>query len=175
MSRSLIPLLLGLTLLAGCATQQAPKEPAGDTTEVARYPSIEQWLNLELDVSSMKTTEVKERLALVDRSDGVGQMFYYGVLNQQLPSYGAWTLARDTFQRLQDMEELPTEHRQLARLLRKYNQSRINTYLRQQDLQNEYSLLQQELLQARAGKQQLEQKIQALTELETVISIRKEE
>jgi hypothetical protein len=175
MSRPLISLLLGLAILAGCAAQQAPKETAGSAVTVTRYPSTEQWLELEQDVSSMETAQVEERLTLVDRSDGVGQLFYYGILNQQLPTYGAWTLARDTFQKLQDMEELPTGNRQLAGLLRKYNQSRINAYLQQEDSLGKYSALQQELRQVEDDKQLLEQKIQALTELETVISTRKEE
>lgn len=143
--------------------------------EVVRYPSIEQWLNLEQDVASMEAADVTERLTQVDRSDGIGQLFYYGVLNQQLPTYGAWTLARDTFQRLHENADLPTANRQLAGILRKYNQNRINAYLRRQDLLDQQNQLQQDFRQTEDEKRQLERKIQALTELETVISTRKEE
>ena len=175
MSRPLVPLLLSLAMLSGCVAQKPDKTVGHDTVQAIRYPSLEQWLDLQQTVGDMSTEEVVERLTEVDRSEGIGQLFYFGVLNQQLPTYGAWTLARDTFQKLQENEELPRAHRQLAGVLRKYNQSRINEYLRQQELISQDSQLQQDLRQARDEKRQLEQKIQALTELETVISTRKEE
>ena len=142
----------------------------------AFYESLlAQLLNLEQGVVGMDTEQIEERLTHIDRADGIGQLFYYAVLNQHLPTYGAWTIARDTFQKLQDNEDLPTELRQFAGLLRKYNQSRINAYSEQQDLLSQHSEVQQELQQAEDERLLLEQKIQALTELETVISTRKEE
>jgi hypothetical protein len=175
MSRPLVSVLLGLAILAGCVTEPPVKTSGDDTGQGISYPSVEKWLDLEQDVGNMEATQIVERLTQINKEDGVGQMFYYGVLNQHLPTYGAWTLARDTFQRLQENEDLPVELRQFSGILRKYNQVRINAYVQQQEMANKYTRLQQDLHQTEEERELLEQKLQALTELETVISTRKEE
>jgi len=139
------------------------------------YPSVKQWLKLQQEVEAMDETEVMSRLAEADKSDGARQLYYSGVLNQRLQDYGAWTVARDAFQKLQENEQLPIPQRQLASIFRQYNQNRINSYQRYNTLHEEYTQLQRELEQAEKDKELLEQKIQALTEVEATISIRKEE
>ncbi|MEZ5503652.1 MAG: hypothetical protein R3E50_13685 [Halioglobus sp.] len=175
MSRALTSLLLGLAILSGCATQQPVTETGESASEFVLYPTVQQWLDLLQEVQGMDTTEVTARLSDLDRAAGTGQLYYYGVLNQQLQVYGAWTVARDTFQKLQQNEALPQDQRQLASILRQYNQNRINAYAKQQELAKQTAQLKEELTQAEADKRQLEQKIQALTELEAAISTRKEE
>lgn len=123
----------------------------------------------------MDTAEVTERLAQVDKPAGSDELFYYGLLNQELQAYGAWTVARDTFQSLQENEALPKDLRQLAGIFRQYNQSRINGYVRQQELAGQTTELQENLGRVENEKRQLEQKIQAITALEAAISTRKEE
>ena len=59
--------------------------------------------------------------------------------------------------------------------MRQFNQLRINAYVRQLELESNAITLRQQLVSAEAEKTQLQQKIQALTELETFISTRKEE
>ena len=60
-------------------------------------------------------------------------------------------------------------------MLERYNQSRINWYTRQEELLERYQYLQRELDASDDEKAELEQKIQALTELEAEISTRKEQ
>lgn len=133
------------------------------------------WLDQLDGLAEMDTPEVRRQLAIVDKSASVNQLFYFGALNQQLHEYGAWTVARDAFQALQENQSLPIQQRQLAGILRRYNQLRINAYSRYNTLRNEQSALKESLGQAESEKQQLEQKIQALTEVETAISTRQED
>ncbi|MEZ5571750.1 MAG: hypothetical protein R3E64_06970 [Halioglobus sp.] len=175
MSRALISLLLLLLVLTGCTTQPPAESTGEDTANVILFPSVEQWLNLQQEVEAMDIAEVTSRLAVADKSDGVRQLYYYGVLNQRLPTYGAWTVARDAFQKLQENENLPNAQRQLASIFRQYNQNRINSYQRYNNLLTEKTQTQDALSQAEQEKKLLEQKIQALTDVEAAISTRKEE
>lgn len=173
MSRSLTILLLALLLLSGCAMA-----PSSGTTDAAPAPTpspVDSWLDLYAQVSIMDIPEVLDTLVKLQRPEGTDQLFYYGLLNQQLQTYGAWTQARDTFQKIQENEQLTPEQQQLASILRQYNQNRINWYVRQRDLLNQHAELDAQMAEAREENRQLQQKIQALTELETVISTRKEE
>jgi hypothetical protein len=175
MPRPLVALLLSLSLLAGCAAPQS-QPPAGDHhAAVDRHAGLSKWLDLQQDVAEMDAAEIKTRLTRVDKSTDLDQLYYYGVLNQQLKDYGAWTVARDAFQKLQENRALPKEQRQLAGILRQYNQNRINSYTRQRALLDERAQLQLDLDRAEDEKRQLAQKIQALTELEAAISTRREE
>ena len=60
-------------------------------------------------------------------------------------------------------------------MLESYNQNRINWYQRQGELVKQRSQLEEQLDEAEQEKALLEQKIQALTDLEAVISTRKEQ
>ena len=97
------------------------------------------------------------------------------MLNQQLQTNGAWAQARDSFRELQQSDGLTTEQRQLTGILLAYNQNRINWYQRQSELLVENAGLEKQLQQAEEDKVLLEQKIQALTDLEADISTRKEQ
>ena len=175
MSRSLAPVALVLAFLAGCAT--SPPNPVVETTppEITAYLALQQWLNLQQQVAALSTEEVVAELVGLGKPEDIAQLYYYGLLNQQLQTYGGWAQARDTFRDLHLNEELLLEQRQLAAILQQYNQNRINWYQRQSELLKQHAELQQELQQAEQDKLLLEQKIQALTDLETVISTRKEQ
>ena len=123
----------------------------------------------------MTGDEVVAKLVRANKPEGVGQLFYYGLLNQQLNSRGAWAQARDTFRQLQENESLTPGQRQLVALLEEYNQGRINWTQKQRNLLQEKDELEQALEQAEQKNILLEQKIQALTDLEAVISDRKEQ
>ena len=123
----------------------------------------------------MDTDEVVEQLVRLNKPEGIDQLYYYGLLNQQLQTHGAWIQARDSFRELQQQEGLTTEQRQLAGILLVYNQNRINWYQRQSELLVENAGLEKQLQQAEEDKVLLEQKIQALTDLESDISTRREQ
>jgi len=163
-----------LAVLAACSSQPQAPEPV-PVNAPPPEPSIQQWLALQREVGDMTAETAVQRLVEVDRPRDVGQIYYYGLLNQQLETYGAWTQARDTFQKLESHPELEPAKRHLLNLLRQYNQNRINWYLKNRDLQSENAQLRSQLVEIGDEKAQLEQKIQALTELEAVISTRKEE
>ena len=174
MSRALIAALCALLLVTGCTTY--PRDNAGNTSaNGTSFSSVEQWLNLQESVAAMTTEEVVAKLVRVNRPEGVGQLYYYGLLNQRLETYGAWVQARDTFQEVLGHDELSEAQRQLVSLLAEYNQSRINSYLRQKELLKQHTDLRRELATSEEVRLELEQKIQALTELEAVISTRKEQ
>ena len=119
--------------------------------------------------------ETTEELATLDTPENVGDLFYYGLLKQQLQTNDAWVQARDAFRVLSEDDELTAEQQHLVGILEVYNQNRINWYQRQSDLLIDNTRLQQQLREAEQDKLLLEQKIQALTELEADISTRKEE
>ena len=175
MSRTLIAATITLTLLAGCVTTPLSPPVAKTTPESISYSSVEQWLSLQADVSAMTNDEVVTKLVRVNKPEGAGQLFYYGLLNQQLNSRGSWAQARDTFRQLEDEETLTPGQRQLVGLLKEYNQGRINWTQKQRNLLQENDELQQALEKAEQENMLLQQKIQALTDLEAVISDRKEQ
>jgi DNA repair exonuclease SbcCD ATPase subunit len=175
MSRALTSILLGAAILSGCVAQPPVDTSAEKTTSVISRSPIDDWLDQLNAVENMSPSEVMQQLEAVDKTANDDQLFYYGALNQTLQSYGAWTVARDTFQLLQEKQTLPKEQRQLANLLRQYNQSRINGHSRYNTLLDEQTELRERLSRAENEKRQLEEKIEALTELETAISTRQED
>lgn len=175
MPRALASILIGAVMLTGCVAQPPIDTSRQDVTSTIRSPSVEEWLDQLGAVEAMKPAEVQDALEVVDKTASESELFYYGALNQRLQSYGAWTNARDAFQSLEENKSLPNPQRQLARLLRQYNQSRINSHSRYSRLLEEQTELQEGLTQAQNEKRGLEEKIQALTKLETAISTRQED
>ncbi len=175
MSRAIASILIISALISGCVAQPPVDTSSQYAASVVAPPPVGEWFDQLDAVDAMDSSEVVTQLEKVDKTAGANQLFYYGALKQKLPDYGAWTVARDAFQNLQDNQTLTREQRQLAGILREYNQNRINGYSRYNKLLNERIDLQEGLSQAEDEKRQLEQKIQALTELETAISTRQEE
>jgi hypothetical protein len=174
MSRTivLLPLLL---LLGGCAASHPSQVTRKSVTEVVEFCSIQQWLALQEEVASLSSEEAGARLAKMTRHDDTFDLFYFGLLKQQVPSYDAWTEARDAFRQLREDVAVTGEQRQFAGMLEGFNQSRINWYQKYSDLQTEQENLQRQLLAAQEEKLLLEQKIKALTDIEAAISDRKEQ
>lgn len=126
----------------------------------------------------MAPEQAAERIAQLKKlqeQEGTGQRYYYGLLHSQLEGYPDWIRARDAFADLASDASLSKEQKGLADILRSQNQTRINAYVKQIDLQQRAVELQKQLVAAEAEKTALQQKIQALTDLETSISTRKEE
>ena len=177
MPRALVPAILLLVLLPGCAlyppAEQAPRN--GTTLKVVETCSLQRWLAMQEEVAAMTSEQASAALASVDPLAGSADLFYYGLLKQQLQFYEAWAEARDTFRALREEAGLTLEQRQMAGVLEAYNQRRINWYQRYSELQQQYDSVEQALADAEQEKALLQQKIQALTDLETVISDRKEQ
>jgi len=134
------------------------------TPEIVYRTPVQQWLSLHQRVAGMSSEEVE---AALDQPDSANRLFYFGLLHNQGQTYGAWAQARDSFRQLLVEEGLTKAQRQLATIFQWSNQSRINGYQRENNLG-------QQLLESEQNKLLLEQKIQALTDVETVMSTRKE-
>ena len=167
---------LALAILAGCAEAPLAKPQVATTPPVViAYTDLRPWLNQQQAVKLMSTEQIVAELVRLHKPEGADQLFYFGLLNQQLQTYASWAQARDSFRQLHLDEDLTVEQRQLAAILQEYNQNRINWYQRQSELLKRHAEMQEQLQQAEQDKLLLEQKIQALTDLEAVISTRKEQ
>lgn len=176
MPRALVPLVFAVAMLTACAASPPPapvvEQPNPDSIA---FSALQQWLGLQQAVAKMDAEMVVSELVLVGKPDGVEELFYFGLLNQKLQTYSSWVQARDSFRQLQQDESLTVERRQLAAILQEYDQSRINWYQRHVELHDQHARLEQQLHDAEQEKLLLEQKIQALTDLEAAISTRKEQ
>jgi len=142
---------------------------------VQLYPNVHRWLELQREVGAMSQEDALQRLEQITAPEGPGQQFYYGLLKHQLNSYGAWIQARDVFQALREDDALSAHQKDLVQLLLQFNQSRINWQSKYSALLEQQGEVETTLEQVELEKSILEQKIQALTELESAISTRKEE
>lgn len=165
-------------LLSACTTP-APVEIVEVHTEVpakaSKPPPVLKWLRWQETVSTMTASQLVTVLEGMAQPGNANQWFYYGLLNQQSETYDGWVIARDIFRRLHEDEALTDRQRQLAGLLEMYNQSRINSIHGQEELKKRNDELQLQLEQLREQNLLLQQKIQAITELESTISTRSEE
>ncbi|QIB64678.1 hypothetical protein [Kineobactrum salinum] len=173
MSRALItPLVLALAVTACLSPVPAPIEPPTPPTPVevaeASDAPLTHWLDLQAAVSEMSAEQVDTALASMPKTVVADQLFYFGLLHQQSQTYNGWMQARDVFRQLSQDEGLSGQLRQLAGILEAYNQSRINAHQR-------YAQLQQQIDELEQQKQLLDQKIQAITDLEAAMSTRKEQ
>lgn len=177
MSRTLVVILFALTGLAGCVSAPpAPRSVAPEPhPEVEDYRALRDWLDLQQAVAVMTPEEAVKELVRVGKPQQPHQWFYFGLLNQQLKTYASWTQARDAFREVNQAVGLTGGQRQLAQIFERYNQTRINWYQEYSQAQEDQTALQEQLEEARQQNTLLEQKIQALTDLETSISTRKEQ
>jgi hypothetical protein len=133
------------------------------------------WLQLQDELTELDQQAAVEALVAIGRPADAEGLYRYGLLNQQLESYGAWVQARDSFKTLLEEPGLSKEQRTLVRQLLQYNQRRINWSTRIGELQQEEEALRSSLAESEAERALLEQKIEALTDIETAISTRKAE
>ena len=180
MSRSLVnsALLLCLAMLAGCASAPAPP-PQPPVTAVSSTTTtnttIRQWFNRQEQVADLSAEQIEEELHNRPRPESGPELFEFGLLNHYSQHYESWIQARDAFRKLSVDASLGRGKRQMALLLETYNQQRINAYRSYQQLQEENVELQRQIAVAELQKAQLQQQIQALTELEANISRRKDQ
>ena len=172
-----IAALLG-SLAVGCATPP-PVEPVEiiKVVPAAKTPAppVQRWLRWQESVATMSPSQLTTALEGAAAPETANQLFYYGLLHQQSDVYDGWVEARDIFRRLNQDEALTRAQRQLAGLLERFNQSRINWFHRRDELRVESESQQARITQLQEQNTLLEQKIQAITDLEATISTRKEE
>jgi hypothetical protein len=173
MSSPLVIAAVVLVTMAGCAT---PPQPTIETpADAPTSTQLQNWLELQREVSAMSIEKVEQQLTDLGEPKGRQQLFYFGLLNQQLDAFTRWTQARDVFQQLAEDTGLAQEQRSLAAILERYNQSRINWYLQRRQLLENNETLKTKLRASVEDNELLERKIQAVTDLETAISTRKEQ
>lgn len=172
MPYSLVLATLLLSLLAGCTT------PQSSPSTLATAPSVDpvvDWLAAQEDLAQLSTAESRVLLSELENPRTDTDLYYYALLKQQAGTLDGWTQARTSYATLLKSTTLRPGQRHLVGILQAMNQSRINHYFKTQALIEEKQQLQQVLETAQEEKLLLEQKIQALTDLETVISTRREE
>jgi len=183
MSRALVFLIMSIAFLAITACSASPQRQADSTVtqELTDYKRLQKWLSLLQDVDSMSAEQAQSELPKSRVSGSPDEAFYFALLNQRVEAYGNWTLARDKFRELHNAPGLTDQQRQLASILEQYNQSRINWYKSRELVQDENRLLEDEnqvlreqLGMAESERSLLQDKIQAITDLETAISTRRE-
>ena len=167
MSRALAALFVFLAL-ASCSVVNPTQVVEEATPEILSHDPVQRWLELHQHVAGMSREELDVKLATLDKPNNANQLFYFALLHNQGDTYGAWAQARDSFRQLLEEKSLTESQRQLASIFQMSNQSRINGYQREDKLQLH-------LLESEQNKLLLEQKIQAITDVETVMSTREEE
>ncbi|MEM1155042.1 MAG: hypothetical protein AAGI44_12960, partial [Pseudomonadota bacterium] len=136
---------------------------------------VQHWLRWQETVATMSDAQLITALETSAEPRNDNQSFYYGLLRQQTDSYQDWVKARDIFRTLRQKDKLSVGQRRLAELLERYNQSRINWYQSRRELRIEYESLEGQLVQLQEENRLLENKIEAITELEATIRTRKED
>ena len=178
-SLTAVRLLLAASILAGCLQGCAQNPPTRvvyrPSPENINWTSLQQWLKLQDSVAELPEDQIEAGLVGMSRPTAADQLFYFGLLNQHSQNYQGWIVARDAFRELNQNSALSIEQQELAGILEEYNQSRINWHERYGQLQQENDDLVQQLTDAQQQNEILEQKIQAITDLEATISTRKEE
>jgi hypothetical protein len=170
-------LLLSLAMIPGCGGHFPMSNDFHEPMrlEVTELPNLNNWLDISSQLEEIPVDEVLARLKAVENPQTVNERFYYGLLNQRLGRLDGWVQARDSFRGLANDVTLDSSSRELARILQVHNQALINWYERHRHLQKELavSVLDRELMEEK--HKELEQKIEALTTLEAVISNRKQQ
>lgn len=177
MSRPLIIASILLATLSGCATQPditVEVPPPAPDPQTCTCEHLQKWLELQDRVSNMSAEKVQQQLASLDEPRGSWQQFYFGLLKQQLDEFVSWTQARDTFRELAADSGLVKEQRDLVTILQRHNQTRINWYMQHHKLLDDHETTAAKLDASLEENRLLQQKIQAITDVETSISTRKE-
>lgn len=176
MSRPLIIAGIFLVILSGCATQPeiVVEVPPAPDPQTCTCEHLQKWLELQDEVSNMSAEQVKERLDRLDEPKGSWQQFYFGLLKQQLDEFVSWTEARDIFRELAADSDLVKEQRDLVNVLQRYNQTRINWYMQHRKVLADFETTAAKLDAALEENRLLQQKVQAITDVETSISTLKE-
>ncbi|EGG99960.1 hypothetical protein imdm_356 [gamma proteobacterium IMCC2047] len=164
-------LVIALVLLlgVGCSSMQRDYYENWEREPVLSAEQRYYWLRIADLYMELTPTQARQRLdAIGDEEKTTLQWYRYALLNQQLNNRAGWIRARDAFRYVIASESLSQELYGLTKLLLKYNQSLINWDAR-------YSKVKMELKESEGMQRVLEEKIQAITNLEQNMSSRKEQ
>lgn len=175
MSKTLIYTLACLTLTGCIGGKTVQVVDQTSPVEVIAYSALQGWMNLQEQSAKLTPEQAASELSALGEPEDADAFFHLGLLEQQLKTFNGWTQARDIFRELKTNESLTGEQRQLVSTLEIYNQSRINWSELYNELLTDYKSLQEQLLASAEEKALLENKIKELTDIETVISTRKEQ
>lgn len=180
--RGLIMTLM-LGLLSGCQQLPAPAAPGVPAAlDAALNADLEPWLGeiSRLMAFSEEQAEAELQQTFTSAAQQPERLFRYALLNQQLKDRLGWIRARDSLQQLSAHADLSMPLLALVRLLEFHNQAMINADSRQtrllnalQEEQQQRQRLAAELLLSQQQVVELSQKIEALTNLERSMSIRR--
>lgn len=160
---------LVLLLSAGCGSMQRDYYENWEREPVLSAEQRYYWLRIADLYMELTPTQARQRLdAIGDEEKTMLQWYRYALLNQQLNNRAGWIRARDAFRHVIASESLSQELYGLTKLLLKYNQSLINWDTR-------YSKVKIELKESEGMQRVLEEKIQAITNLEQNMSSRKDQ
>jgi len=160
---------LVLLLSTGCSSIQRDYYENWEREPVLSAEQRYYWLRIADLYMELTPTQAQQRLDKIgDEEKTTLQWYRYALLNQQLNDRAGWVRARDAFRYVLATESLSQELYGLTKLLLKYNQNMINWDAR-------YSKVKIELKESEAMQQVLEEKIQAITNLEQSMSTRKEQ
>ncbi len=173
---------IALLAVAACSSSPPVSTQTGMSQEMIDYLQLQTWFSLQQDVEDMSAEQAQSELAGIPEPENNDELFYFALLNQRVEAYGNWTLARDKFRVLRAAPGLTEQQRQIASILERYNQSRINWFKSRElvqvenlSLEDENQVLRDELASAESERLLLEEKIRAITDLETAISTRREQ
>jgi len=164
-------LIVALVMLfcVGCESLQTAYYEDWDRAPALTAEQRHYWLRVSDLYMELTPAQAQQRLDNINTDKKTSlQWFRYALLNQQLNEPAGWIRARDAFRYLLAIETLGQELHSLTKLLLKYNQNMINWDAR-------YSKVQIQLKESEAMQQVLEEKIQAITNLEQSMSSRKEQ
>lgn len=164
-------LMMTLILLAcaGCESLQPNYYDGWNREPTLTAEQRHYWLRIADLYMELTPSQAQQRLDKIGDEEKTSlQWFRYALLNQQLNERAGWIRSRDAYRQLIVTENFGDELRGLTKLLLRYNQNMINWDAR-------YNKVQIQLKESEALQQVLEEKIQAITNLEQSISSRKEQ
>jgi TolA-binding protein len=176
MSKKLVLLVMLLAMLPACAAQpDAVPAEAAPCPDASNYSELQEWLAMENRTSRLDTEQVVSELIRLGRPEGSTEVYLFGLLNQQLGTPSNWRQARNAFRQVKQDEQLTAEQRRIAAILEGYNISRLDSDKYRRDLVRDQKRLESELRAREQEIELLQQKIQAITDLEASMSTRKEQ
>ena len=176
MPRTLILSAALMGLLTGCAQQATPPASEAARCQCAEpYQEMADWLAMERKTSAMDTSEVVAELVRLGRPVSPSEQFYFGTLNQQLGTPANWRQARDAFRAVRKNTELTNEQRNIAAMLERYNIYRLDDNKDRNDMLRDQAELESTLDMLKQENTGLQEKIQAITDLEADMSTRIEQ
>lgn len=158
-----------LLLCTGCQSLQTAYYEGWNRQPALSVDQRHYWLRIADLYMELTPSQAQQRLDKIGDEEKTSlQWFRYGLLNQQLGERADWIRARDAFRHVLASQNLGKDLEGLVKLLLRYNQGMINW-------ESRYNKVSLQLQESEGMQRVLEEKIQAITNLEQNISSRKEQ